>query len=109
MIELPRLDISSIGPMVFLAVGAILLPLVEVLLARMIRLKRTWLGRTINREMASSAIVTLTVFLLVLALLRTIGSFDLPTAHFNLDHPLIAIDGLARFLNAVLLLFPACL
>ena len=104
MIEIPRLDLSSIAPMVFLAVGAILLPIVEVLLARMVRLKRTWLGRTINREMASSAIVTLTVFLLVLALLRTIGSFDLPTAHFNLDHPLIAIDGLARFLNAVLLI-----
>ena len=104
MIELPQLDLSSIGPMVFLAVGAILLPLVEVLLARMIRLKRTWLGRTINREMASSAIVTLTVFLLVLALLSTIGDFDRPTAHFNLDHPLIKIDGLARFLNAVLLI-----
>jgi NADH-quinone oxidoreductase subunit N len=104
MIELPRIDISAIGPMVFLAVGAILLPLVEVLLARMIRLKRTWLGRTVNREMASSAIVALTLFLLVLALLRTIGSFDLPTAHFNPDHPLIAVDRLTRFLNSVLLI-----
>lgn len=104
MIELPRLDLSAIGPMVFLAAGAILLPLVEVLLARMIRLKRTWLGRTVNREMASSAIVTLTVFLLLLALLRTIGSFELPTAHFNLDHPLIAVDSLTRFLNSVLLI-----
>lgn len=104
MIELPRLDLGAIGPMMFVAIGAILLPLVEVLLARMIRLKRTWLGRTVNREMASSAIVALTLFLLVLALLRTIGSFDLPTAHFNLDHPLIAVDSLTRFLDVVLLI-----
>ena len=92
MIEIPRLDLSAIGPMVFLAVGAILLPLIEVLLARVIRLRGAWLGRTVNREMASTAIVIFTVLLLVLALLRTVGTFDGPVAHFNLDHPMIAVD-----------------
>ncbi len=90
--------------MLFVAVGAIVLPLIEVLLARMIRLKRTWLGRTVNREMASTAIVLFTVLLLVLALLRTIGNFDAPVAYFNLDHPMIAVDQLTRFLNAILLI-----
>ncbi|MBW2281423.1 MAG: NADH-quinone oxidoreductase subunit N [Deltaproteobacteria bacterium] len=101
---MPNLDLSAISPMIFVAVGAILLPLLEVLLARMIERRRSWLGRTVNREMASTAIVIFTVLLLVLALLRTVGTFDLPVAHFNLDHPMIAVDQLTRFLNAVLLI-----
>ncbi len=34
---IPQLDIAAIAPMILVGVGAILLPLLEVLLARMVR------------------------------------------------------------------------
>lgn len=103
MIPIPRLDLAAVSPMMFVAAGAILIPLLEVVLARMIAHKRTWLGRTINRELASTAIVMFTIVLLGLALVSTLRGFGMPVTHFNLDHPMISIDSLTHFVNAILL------
>jgi NADH-quinone oxidoreductase subunit N len=101
---MPQLDILSTTPMIFVAAGAVFLPLIEVLLARMIRNRRIWLGRPMNRELAGTAMVFTSFIVLALALISTLSSFSLPTTSFNLDHPMILIDDMTRFLHATLLI-----
>jgi len=100
----PELDLGAIAPMLFVGGGALLLPLVEVLLARWIRNRGTWLGEKVTREMASTAMVLLTAMILVLALIWTVSGFGEPTRVFNPDHPMVAMDGLTHYLNAVVLI-----
>ncbi len=100
----PVLDVGAILPMIIVAAGAVLMPLFEVLLARMIQQKRTWLSRPMTRELAGTMMAFGTALILGTALIFTLGGFLRPDRVFNADHPLIRLDAMALFLNAVVLL-----
>jgi len=101
---IPRLDAGAIAPMILVGVGAILLPLAEVLLERMIRGRRTWLSRPMTRELAGNILSLGSVLLLIAALIATLGAFGGLTRVFNPHNPLILLDGATCFLNAIVLI-----
>jgi len=104
MIERPVLDFGPIVPLLIVAAGALALPMAEVFLARMVRTRGTWLRRPMTRELAGTMMAFLAAGTLGLALLFTLGSIGEPTGVFNASRPTVVIDGLARFLNAVILM-----
>ena len=101
---IPSVDTAALLPMILVGVGALFLPLIEVLLARMIRQKRTWLSRPINRSMAGAWIAAFSCILLGFALILTLGTVGADVRFFNLDHPTARRDGLTGFLNATILI-----
>ena len=101
---IPTLDTAALMPMILVGLGALFLPLIEVLLARMIRQKRTWLSRPINRSMAGAWIAGLTCALLGFALVLTLSTVGADVRFFNLSHPTARLDGLTGFLNATILI-----
>ncbi len=101
---IPSLDIGAITPMILVAVGAIGLPLAEVVLARMVRRRRTWLSRPVTRELAGTWMSILTVVILGFALISTLGAFGEADRVFNQDHPTVLLDGVTHFLNTVVLI-----
>ena len=96
---LPNLDVGAVGPMIVVGVGAILLPLVEVLLSRM----RTFLYRPVTEEWIGTVLMFGCAVLLVAALLMSANGFLGEPRVFNPDHPMVLMDGLTHFLNGVLL------
>ena len=100
----PQLDAGAIGPMILVGAGAILIPLFEVVFARMIRGRRTWLSRPITRGMVGTWLSILTFGLLSFALIYTLQGFASADRVFNLDHPTVLLDGATRFLNATILI-----
>jgi NADH-quinone oxidoreductase subunit N len=104
MIQPPVLNFAPVVPMLIVAGGALLLPMAEVFLARMVRNRGTWLRRPMTRELAGTMMAFLAAGTLGLALLFTLGTIGEPAGVFNADRPTIVIDGLARFLNAVILM-----
>ncbi len=101
---LPQLDIAAIAPLILVGVGAILLPLLEVLLARMVRRKRTWLSRPMTRELAGTLLSLASVLILGVALIYTLDDIGETARVFNAANPLILLDGATQFLNATVLI-----
>jgi NADH-quinone oxidoreductase subunit N len=99
----PELDVAVIMPMIIVATAAMVLPLLEVLLARMIVRKRTWLSRPMTRELAGTMMAFVTAASLGIALLFTVGIGAAPDRHFNPDRQMIVIDGMTVFLTVILL------
>ena len=101
---IPQLDIPAIMPMIFVAIGAVSLPIVEVLLARMVKHRRTWLSKPVTREWAGTVMAFLSTFLLGLALISTVKAFGMPPRVFNSSNPMILMDGASHYLIAVILI-----
>jgi len=94
------LDISALGPMLAVGVGAILLPIAEVLLAR----KRTFLSRPLTRERRGTFLAVGSLLCLVIALIVSFNGFVGPVRVFNSSNPMIVMDRASHFLNIVVLL-----
>ncbi len=94
------LDISALGPMLAVGVGAILLPIAEVLLAR----KRTFLSRPLTRERRGTFLAVGSLLCLVIALIVSFNGFVGPVRVFNMSNPMIVMDRVSHFLNIVVLL-----
>ena len=101
---IPRLDIGAITPMILVGAGAILLPLAEVLLERMIRNRGTWLSRPMTRELAGNILSLGSVLVLLAALITTLDAFRGVTRVFNPHNPLVMLDSATWFLNAIVLI-----
>ncbi len=94
------LDIAALGPMLAVGVGAILLPIAEVLLAR----KRTFLSRPLTRERRGTFLAVGSLLCLVIALIVSFNGFVGPVRVFNMSNPMIVMDRVSHFLNIVVLL-----
>jgi NADH-quinone oxidoreductase subunit N len=99
------LDLGALLPLIVVGAGAVLLPLLEALLTRMIRHQRTFLSRPMTRELAGTMAAFTTAGTLIVALILTLG--DAAASLRAVDtgaQGAIAVDGLAQFLNAVILI-----
>ncbi|MFQ5698608.1 MAG: NADH-quinone oxidoreductase subunit N [Myxococcota bacterium] len=96
----PTLDIGALAPMLPVALAALLLPLAEVLLSR----RRTFLSGRIDETWIGNALAVGCIGALVVSLSFTAGGFADPIRVFNPDHPMIAMDRLSLFLDAVILI-----
>jgi NADH-quinone oxidoreductase subunit N len=101
---MPRLDIGSVLPLLLVATGALVLPLLEVYFFRAIRGGRSWLARPLTRELAGTLLGVATAFFLLAALLATLADFGASASSFNLDRPLIVMDGASSFLHTIVLI-----
>ena len=97
---IPQIDIVALGPMLPVAVGAVLLPLAEVLMAR----KRTFLSRPFTQERRGTFLAVASLLCLVIALIISVNGLLGPSRVFNSGNPMIVMDGVAHFLNIVVLL-----
>ena len=97
---IPQIDIVALGPMLPVAVGAILLPLAEVLMAR----KRTFLSKPFTRERRGTFLAVASLLCLVIALIISVNGLFGPPRVFNSANPMIVMDGVSHFLNLVVLL-----
>ncbi len=97
---IPQIDIVALGPMLPVAVGAILLPLAEVLMAR----KRTFLSKPFTRERRGTFLAVASLLCLVIALIISANGLLGPPRVFNSGNPMIVMDGVSHFLNLVVLL-----
>ncbi|MCP5067025.1 MAG: NADH-quinone oxidoreductase subunit N, partial [bacterium] len=97
---IPKLDIGAVSPMIAVAVGAILLPLIQVLLAR----KSTILGTALTQERRGTYLSFMSAAVLILGLILTFNGASTPGRVFNPEHSLVAMDALTHFLNAVILI-----
>ena len=101
---IPNLDIAAAMPMLLVGAGAVLLPLVEVVLARMVKGRSTFLSRPVTRELAGTWMALLSVAILGFALIATLDGFADAPRVFNPDHPMVVFDGVSHFLNATILI-----
>jgi NADH-quinone oxidoreductase subunit N len=101
---IPNLDLGAITPMILIAVGALFLPLLEVVLARMVRQRRTWLSRPMTRGIAGTGMSLITAALLLFALFSTLGDFGGAIRVFNPQNQTLLLDGVTHFLNAIILI-----
>jgi len=96
----PVVDILAVGPMIAVAVGALLLPLGEVLMAR----KRTFLSKPLTRERRGTFLAVASLLCLVISLIVSFNGFAGPTRVFNAGNPMIVMDQVSHFLNIVVLI-----
>ena len=97
---IPEIDMRPILPMTVVALGVLVLPLAEVLLAR----RRTVLGAALTRERRSNYLAALSTLLLVVAFVMTLDDASGSSGVFNADHPMIVMDRVSQFLCATVLL-----
>ncbi|MCP4005978.1 MAG: NADH-quinone oxidoreductase subunit N [bacterium] len=97
---IPDLDVGSVSPMIIVACGAILLPLVQVLIAR----KKTILGTALTQERRGIYLSFLSLAFLGFAFVSTLNGWQSGVRVFNPDHPMILMDGVTHFLNGVILI-----
>lgn len=100
MIVAPQLQVSVIAPMIVVFAGVLLLPMAEVLLAR----RKTMLGTSLTRELRGKYLAAGSGVLLVVALILTLNAEVGAELAFNASNPLIVLDGITRFLIAVVLI-----
>ncbi len=101
---MPRLDLGSLLPLYFVAAGVLVLPLLEVWFQRSVKAQRSWLSRPLTRELAGTLLAVASAAFLIAALLVTLDRFGGPQRSFNLDHPMIVMDGISGFLHVVVLI-----
>jgi NADH-quinone oxidoreductase subunit N len=96
----PELDVSVIAPMIAVAVGVLLLPLADVLLAG----RKTVLGTTLTRALRGKYLAAGSAIVLVFALVQTLNGAHGTTLVFNASNEMMVMDGVTQFLIAVVLL-----
>ena len=99
------LDVGVLGPMLAVAVAALLLPLAEVVLER----RRSFLSKPLTREWKGTLLSVSSLLCLLIAGILALEDFrDLLESGsarvFNVTHPLLVMDGMALFLIVVILL-----
>ena len=82
---MPNLDIAAVSPMIVVAIGAVLMPLIQVLLAR----KKTLLGRPLTSVSRGTYLSALSTIVLILACFMTLSVAQSGTSVFNADHPFL--------------------
>jgi NADH-quinone oxidoreductase subunit N len=95
----PALDLGALAPMIAVATGVLLLPLVHVLLERTPSL----LGRPLGREARGTYLAALAAAFLLAGLVLTLASFD-QLRVFDPASPLVSLDSVTAFLNAAVLI-----
>ena len=101
MIVPPILDFSVLAPIGFVAIGAMLVLIGEVLLSR----RKTFLGRQVTEAWIGSVLAMIAMFWLVLTLYVACVTFAAGTSGvFNPDHPMVQLDPFAALVTAVLAL-----
>jgi NADH-quinone oxidoreductase subunit N len=97
---MPRINLGALASILPVAIAVVILPILEVLLSR----RRRFLSRPVTGSWIAFVLSIGTVIALVVSLLMTCQGFFGPPLVFNLDHPMIVMDQLSRFLNATILL-----
>ncbi len=101
MIVPPILDFSVLAPIGFVAIGAMLVLIGEVVLSR----RKTFLGRQVTEAWIGSVLAMIAMFWLVLTLYVACVTFAAGTSGvFNHDHPMVQLDPFAALVTAVLAL-----
>ncbi len=95
-----RLDVGALAPAIVVALGAVFLPLAEVMLSRW----KTFLSRPVTESAIGSVLSLSTAGVLGVALLLTLGAFGAGTRVFDSANPTVLMDAFAHFLNAVVLI-----
>jgi NADH-quinone oxidoreductase subunit N len=98
---IPELPWRALAPLLAVGAGAVLVPLLEALLTLRVRSGGSFLGRPLTREFAGAVTAFATAAALVLALLLTLEAAAAPALA---EGALLASDGLAHFLSAVVLI-----
>ncbi len=98
----PELHFGTISPLLTVALGAVLLPIIEAYLSR----RKSFLSRPVTRVWIGFMLSFISTIFLAIALMLTLGKLSVPQAEvaFNAAHPMIAMDGTAHFLIATILL-----
>jgi NADH-quinone oxidoreductase subunit N len=94
-----RLDVGALAPAICVALGAVLLPLGEVILSRW----KTFLSRPVTESAIGSVLALSTAGFLLAALLFTMGAFGGDARVFDRGNPTVLADAFAHFLNGVVL------
>lgn len=97
---IPQIDLSAVAPMIPVALGVLVLPLLEVWMVRMPAL----LGQPMSAARRGTYLATASVFFLTASLLFTLNAFGEPLRTFNPDNAMVRMDGVALFLCAVVLI-----
>jgi NADH-quinone oxidoreductase subunit N len=95
----PSLDLGALGPMIAVACGVLLLPLVHVLLER----TPAMLGRPLTPEARGTYLAALSALFLSAGLLLTLASFG-ERRVFDPASPLVELDPVTAFLNTSVLI-----
>jgi NADH-quinone oxidoreductase subunit N len=96
--------VGALLPLLFVAAGALALPLLEVFCLRAVRSRRSLLSRPFTPELAGTLLALATSLFLLAALLAALDRLGGPVRSFDPAHPLIAMDGASSFLFAVVLI-----
>ncbi|NRA04058.1 MAG: NADH-quinone oxidoreductase subunit N [Myxococcales bacterium] len=96
----PDLDLGAVAPLCVVAVGAALMPLLDVLLGR----TKTFLSRPVTAAWAGTVMSLATTGVLSIALVMCFDAAGAAPRTFNRDHPMILMDGMTSFLNIVILI-----
>ena len=96
----PDLDLAAIAPLCAVALGAVLIPLLDVLLGR----TKTFLSRPVTEAWAGTVMSLATTGVLLVALVMCFDAAGSAPRVFNRDHPMILMDGMTNFLNIVILI-----
>ena len=96
----PDLDLGAVAPLCVVAVGAALMPLLDVLLGR----TKTFLSRPVTAAWAGTVMSLATTGVWLIALVMCFDAAGAAPRTFNRDHPMILMDGMTSFLNIVILI-----
>lgn len=101
VVTIPDVDVSVMAPIGFVAIGAMLVLLGEVLLSR----KKTLMGRPLTDAWIGSLLAIAAMFALALSVYVSWGAFleGVPRV-FNVAHPLYQLDRFSSFVTALLAL-----
>jgi NADH-quinone oxidoreductase subunit N len=94
-----RLDVGALAPAICVALGAVLLPLGEVILSRW----KTFLSRPVTESAIGSVLALGTAGFLLAALLFVMGAFGGDARVFDSGNPTVLADAFAHFMNGVVL------
>jgi len=97
---IPQLDVWAVAPMMPVALGVLLVPLLDVLLIR----RGSLLGQPLSAARRSTYLAAVSVIFLATALLVTLNAFSQPVRTFNPENPMVRMDGTALFLCAIVLI-----
>ncbi len=90
----PNVDLGAVGPVILVAIGAMLVLVTEVLLAG----RESFLGRRVSKAWLGSVLAVVSSFFLALSLIVAWQSFLVgDAAVFNPDQPMVRLDRLASF------------
>src|SRR5262249_48243670 len=96
----PQLDVWAVAPMMPVALGVLVLPMFEVLLMR----RGSVLGQPMSAARRGTYLATLSAGFLLVSLLLTMNAFAQPIRTFNVENPMVRMDGVALFLCATVLI-----